>query len=360
MKNIYFVLLLIPFFTSAQVVDEIIQIDTTFETLKVVYKPEITSSYYFKKVAVFADDTSKIAIEKSYTNYGQNGVYKVYYPNGRLKIKTVFANNKIYGEWTYYDENGLIIIKGLYRDGTKHGFWAYKSLMIYGRYKNGYKNKRWKRIDESENKYISHYKMGELKSGEGFGDEIPFYLSTPRKADVNRDTNQLLSNIRDTISIEKEYEQAISFITKNVMFRKSLKKHFGSSIRKSLGVKKAFDKNERFKFILSPEIKALKITKFFKESEEGLILVASIDTVLKEKATDLKQLFSGETIKKDKNLFNNSTDKESLMVITFSEVKMNLLRLDIDWTFKEEKSKFRILLYFDNNDVLKGAEYEKP
>ena len=67
----------------------------------------------------------------------------MYYPNGRLKIKTVFANNKIHGEWTYYGLDGVIITKGVYREGVKYGYWAYKSLRTYGRYKKGFKNKKW-------------------------------------------------------------------------------------------------------------------------------------------------------------------------------------------------------------------------
>ena len=360
MKKIFFLIFLIPFFASAQVEEEIVQVDTTFETIKVIYKPEISSSYYFKKVAVFADDTSQIAIEKSYTNYGQNGLYKVYYPSGRLKIRTVFANSKIYGEWTHYNEEGIIITKGLYKRGIKHGYWAYKSLKIYGRYKKGYKNKRWKRIDESENKYISHYKMGKLKSGEGFGDEIPLCVVPVKEKDIVIDTSGNLVEVKDTTSICKEYEQTISFLSSNVMFRKALKKHFGTSMKKSIAVKKQFDEKERFQFVLSPEIISLDLLKFIKESDSEDIVVKSIDAILKRKKGELENVFSGEKIKDDLNLFNNSTDKKSLMVITFSEVKMNLLRLDIDWTFKEEKSKFRILLYFDNKGVLKGAEYEKP
>ncbi len=361
MKKIFLLFLLVPFFTSAQIVEEVVQIDTTREVIRVIYKPKNTSGYYFKKVAVFANDTSQIAIEKSYTNYGQNGIYKVYYPNGKLKIKTVFANNKIFGEWTYYGLDGIIITKGNYREGVKQGYWAYKSLRIYGRYKNGYKNKRWKRFDESENKYISHYKYGELKSGEGYGEEIPFYLNTAKKeVEVDIDTSIVVANFKDTTSVIKEYEQTISFLSNNVMFRKALKKHFGSSMKKSVSVKKTFDKNDRFKFVISPEVTALSLSKFMQESESGEIVVESIDEVLKKNSAGLNQYFSGEKIKESLNLFNNSTDKESPMEIVFSEVKHNLLRLDVNWTFKEEKNKFRVLLYFDNKGVLKGAEYEKP
>jgi len=346
---------------NAQIVEEVVQIDTTLETIRVIYKPEIASTYYFKKVAVFADDTAQIAVEKSYTNYGQNGVYKVYYPSGRLKIKTVFANNKIHGECVYYDPEGIIITKGVYREGIKHGYWAYKSLKIYGRYKKGYKHGKWKRFDNNEDKFISHYKAGELKAGEGFGNEIPFYLNTQKKIDKTPAEENLENpvEVKDTTRISKEYEQAIAFLTGNVMFRKALKKHFGTSMKKSVAIKKQYDK-DRFQFKLSPEIKALDLSKFIKSGEDNKIVVERIDKILKAQKPALLALFSGNKISDNQHLFNNSTDKESQMVITFSAVKMNLMRLDVDWTFKEEKSKFRILLYFDNDGVLKGAEYESP
>ncbi|MDB4533545.1 hypothetical protein N9242_01640 [Vicingaceae bacterium] len=365
MKNIFFLFLLIPFLTSAQVVDEVVQIDTTFETLKVIYKPENSSSYYFKKVAVFADDTSQIAVEKSYTNYGQNGIYKVYYPNGRLKLKTVYANSKIYGEWTHYDPEGKILIKGKYKEGLKHGYWIYKYLNIYGRYKKGYKHKRWVRKDDSENRYVSHYSMGKLKAGEGFGSEIPSYLNTIKdifkKKNVGAiDTNLIVSENIDTLSISREYAQAISFLTENWMFRKALKKHFGTSLKKSMAIKKTFGDDERFNFVISPNVEALVLEKFFEENQSGEIVVPAIAELLIKKSTELKEAFSGEKVKEEKNLYNNSSDKESSMVVTFSEVKYNLLRLDVNWTFKEETKKFQILLYYNNKGVLKGAEYQKP
>ncbi|PCI94039.1 MAG: hypothetical protein COB15_15080 [Flavobacteriales bacterium] len=355
MKKLLLLVVLFPFFTSAQVVEELIQIDTTSETIKVIYKPKTTSSYYFKKIAVFADDTSQIAIEKSYTSYGQNGIYKVYYPSGRLKIKTVFANNKVHGEWTYYGLDGIIITKGIYKEGVKHGYWAYKSLRIYGRYKKGLKNKKWKRFDESENKYISHYKKGVLTSGEGVGDEVPTYLSKPKQP-KSVDTNTIVEV--DTNKISKEYEQTIAFLTNNVLFRKALKKHFGTSMKNSLAIKKLFDK-ERFQFAISPEITALSISTFIKESEEGKIVVANIDSLLKNEKVNIQQEFSGKKIEENQTLKNNSTDLESPMKIAFSEVKFNLLRLDVIWTFKEEGRKFQVLLYFDEKGKLKGAEYEK-
>jgi hypothetical protein len=362
MKYIFFIFVLIPFFSFAQVVEEFVQLDTIVETLKVIYQPEIKSSHYIKKVAVFAENTSQVAIEKSYTNYGQNGLYKVFYPNGSLKIKTVFSHNKIHGEWTYYDLEGIILIKGIYEEGIKDGYWAYKSLKTYGRYRKGQKHKKWKRKDESGNKYITHYKRGTLKLGKGFGIKIPSVLKLGKKKEktVQMDTNSIAVVKKDTLSIDQEYEQAISFLTENWTFRKMLKNYLGTSIKKRAAVKKAFDRKEHFQFVVSSEVKALELTSFIKESEAGKIVVEKIDAILKKKSVELMQVFSGEEIKNNLNLRNNSTDKESFMEVVFSEVKHNLLRIDVNWMFKDEKSKFKILLYFDDEGVLKGAEYEKP
>ena len=362
MKNIFLILLLIPFFSLAQVVEEVVQVDTIAETLRVIYRPENKTTHYIKKIAVFAEDTSQVAIEKSFTSSGQNGLYKVFYPNGRLKIKTVFNKNKIHGEWTYYDAEGIILVKGIYEEGVKEGYWAYKSKKSYGRYRKGKKHGRWKRKDEKGNKFISQYKHGQLKSGKSFGVKMPSLLKKGKKKvnEVQKDTNIVAVNgkkmdtnivtlhVTDTLHVEKEYEQAISFLTENWAFRKMLKNHFGTSIKRRAAVKKQFDRNDRFKFVVSSEIKALEMTSFIEESEAKKIVVAKIDTILKSKSVELRQVFSGKKIKENQNLWNNSTDKSSAMQVVFSEVKFNLLRLDVDWTFKEEKSKFKILLFFND------------
>ena len=360
MKNIFFLFFFIPFFSTAQVVEELVLVDTIVETLNVIYKADIQSAHYIKKVAVFADDTAQIAVEKSYTNSGQNGLYQVFYPTGRLKIKTVFSHNKIHGEWTYYDPEGIILIKGIYQEGIKDGYWAYKSLKTYGRYKKGNKHRKWKRKDESGNKYKSKYRRGELKTDKGFGIKLPSVLKKGKKKEEVIDTNRVVVIVKDTLSVDKEYEQAIAFLTENWTFRKMLKNHFGTSMKKSAAVKKAFDRKEHFQFVISSEVKALELSSFIKESETGEIVVAKIDAILKKKSLELIQDFSGEKIKEDLNLWNNSTDKASAMEIVFSAIKHNLLRLDVNWTFNQEKNKFKILLYFDEKRVLKGAEYQKP
>ena len=369
-----FMLKVVLFFSSiigvlssfSQGVEERIKLDTINETINVIYKSDIQTTYYYKKVAVFADDTSQVAIEKSFNKFGQNGLYKVYYPSGRLKIKTVFANNKINGEWTYYGTDGIIITKGIYKDGVKHGYWAYKSLRIYGRYKKGYKNKKWKRFDKNEKKYLSHYKNGILTGGEGYdGDEkvdgVPvrrniFARIFSKKAERPENVEE-----KDTIRgepiqeyqgviISKEYQQAISFLSTNALFRRNAKSHFGGSIKK-------YFKKDKFQFVINPTIKNLSIDYFLKESEAGNIVVANIDSTLKNNVEILQQTFANKEVFKEDALSSNSTDPASPIKVILSEVKYNLLRVDIIWS--NENKKYQLLLYYDNDGILKGAEYEK-
>jgi len=353
----------------SQVVDEIVQLDTTFETLKVIYKPIVSSTYYFKKIAVFAADTSQVAIEKTFTNYGQNGVYKVYYPTGRLKVFTVFANNKINGEWTWYDKKGIILVKGIYKNGVKNGYWAYKHLKIYGRYKKGLKNRKWKRFDVNKKKYISHYKKGILISGEGYGnDRLP--------SEIIKDsayTKQNNINGNGVAQKTKEYDQAISFLTENIVFKKKLKAYFGGSSLKEIRAIKKYYKQDKFQFSISPSIINLDYGSFYKESIEGKIQVPIIDSLLKMHTVSITPHIT-KVVKEDNNLRESSTKKTSAMLVYFGEVKDNLLRIDVvkndeepvgtnflkNYNSANKNQKFSILLYFNNEGILKAAEYQKP
>lgn len=364
--TIFFSIFLSGLCSFSQIVDEKIQIDTIFETVKVIYKPIDRSTYFYKKIAVFADDTSQIAIEKTYTNQQKNGIYKAYYPNGKLKIKTVYGNDKIHGEWTYFNSDGIIITKGVYKEGVKFGYWAYKSRRIYGRYKKGLKHKKWKRFrkneknNKTEKKYVSHYKHGKLTGGEGFGNEKPIILY---KGDsVNESTIPLY----DEKEISKEYQQAISFLTENTVFRRAIKGKFGGSIKK-------YFKDEKFSFGLSSSLLPLDISSFIEESKAEKILVSKIDSILKNNPDSLKLSFSDVVIEKNEALYKCSTDSTSLMWVFFSRVNNNLMRIDvvkydkhvenkdtpISYKEVEDRKKFKILLYFDDNKVLTGAEYEK-
>lgn len=372
MSKIKFQLVLTFFLIStlsfSQVLEETILLDTIIEKINVIYKPIISSTYYFKKTAVFANDTSQVAIEKSFTSYGQNGLYKVFYPSGRLRVKTVFANNNINGEWSWYDEKGTILVKGIYKDGVKHGFWAYKWLKIYGRYKKGLRNGKWYELDPNEKKIKSHYKNGILMHGKGFGDEnrIPF---TPVDSN-NTNQNTIVSN--DNAQLIKEFEQAISFLTVNIAYRKALKEHFGKGDLKEIrAIKKHFVK-DKFQFSVAPTFFNLENTSFLQESKEGKIVVSTIDSILKLDTTYFDDVEKLETIKKV-DLSQYSTNTASSMTVYFGKTAKNIWRIDVvrfnepvtenDFENKYKSAtatqKFQILLYFENGK-LKGAEYEKP
>ena len=219
MKHFFsFFLFITPIISFTQVVEETIQIDTITETIKVIYKPSVSTTYYTKKIAVFAADTTQFAIEKSTNRTGNSGLYKVFYPDGSIKIKTVYANNKLNGEWTYYNKNGVIQIKGNYQQGVKHGYWAYKTIKTYGRYRNGLKFWRWHTKNDKREK--STYKKGVLVRGKGYGNEK---ISTPPKKIKSKNRNQKKEVNKTIIG---EYEQAILFLKENLVFKKTLKEHF--------------------------------------------------------------------------------------------------------------------------------------
>lgn len=124
MDNILLLICFIHFslVVKSQVVEETIQLDTITKKIKVIYRPSYThpTTHYTKKIGVFPDDTSQIAIEKTYIRNQLNGIYKVYYPSGQLMVKAVFANDKHNGEFTWYQPNGIIKVKGIYKNDIKH------------------------------------------------------------------------------------------------------------------------------------------------------------------------------------------------------------------------------------------------
>lgn len=347
---------LLPILTYSQVVDEVIPLDTTFETVQVIYQPSETSTYYIKKVAVFANNPAQIAIEKSYTRGVQNGIYNVYYPNGQLKVKTVYANNKLNGEWTWYNPEGTILVKGIYVNGIKHGFWAYKAIRTYGRYKNGLKHKKWYVLDANHDKIKSTYKKGVLVKGKGVN------INNVIAPDTNYVQNDTLiveatEPTEKPNSIKKEYQQAVDFLATNFLFKKKIKAHFKKDIQQ---FKKNY-KKDVFQFVIETNVPTMEINTFLNLSKEGKVEVATIDSVLKADTETLKQNFNQTNIQLAKELANYSTNKDALVHVYFSEVNNQLLRVDVIWKAEKEveNNTYKILLYFNSEGILKGAEYQK-
>ncbi len=346
--------LLFPILTYSQVVDEIIPLDTTSEIIQVIYEPTETESYYQKKIAVFANNTSQIAIEKTYARGVQNGIYKAYYPDGKIKVKTVYANGKINGEWTWYNPEGKILIKGIYVDGVKHGYWAYKNIKTYGRFKKGLMHRTWYVLDANQYKTKSTYKNGELVKGDGVS--LGFILV----ADTNYVQNDTLiveatQPIEMPITAGTEYQQAIDFLASNFIFRKNIKAYFKKDIQQ---FKKNY-KRDVFQFNIARKVPSINIDLFLEQSKNGQIEVSLIDSALKNNTDNYKKYFSSTNIQFNNGIEKQATNPEAPVLINFSEVNQQLLAVDVVWKIKEEYKTFKILLYFDEEGTLKAAEYQK-
>lgn len=342
----------------AQVVEETIQLDTITETIEVIYKPSESSSYYEKKIGVFANDTSQIAIEKTYARGVQNGIYKVYYPSGKLKVKAVFANGKHNGEFTWYQPDGIIYVKGVYKEGIKHGYWAYKHLKIYGRYKKGKRHRMWYTPDANNKKVKSHYKNGVLVKGKGFGNDN--FVNTNDSVYQKNDTTIVESTQPNSIKKENiHFNQAIEFLEHNAVFRKTIKTHFKKDIQK---YKKNY-KQDVFQFKVAKTTPSMEINSFLAKSKAGEVKVAVIDYILKNEADNLKQKFNTTNVSIDKEVVHKASNKEAQTTVYFSELHYNLMRIDVVWNPEKEiktaETTFKILLYFDDDGTLKGAEYLK-
>lgn len=358
-KVLVFICFILPFTASAQIVEEVIQLDTITETIKVIYQPTKSTSYFQKKIAVYASDTSQVAIEKTYTRGVQNGIYKVFYPTGELKIKAVFANDKKNGEWVWYNIDGIILVKGVYKNNVKYGYWAYKHLKIYGRYKNGKRHKKWYQADVNNKKTKSRFKNGVLVKGKGFGNTKMEII--PDTVYQKEDTTIVESSQPKAEKIEnKLYNQTIDFLASNAVFRKTIKVHFKKDIQK---FKKNYNKDV-FQFKIANTTPKMEIHSFIQQSADGKIDVAVIDYILKNEKENLKSKFNVIDVSVDDNLVAMATDKEAEVTAYFSELHYNLLRIDVVWNptkeIKTPNTTFKILLYFDDNGVLKGAEYNEP
>ncbi len=362
----------------AQIVEETIQLDTITEKMEVIYRPSYIhpTTHYTKKIAVYANDTSKVAIEKTYIRNKLNGIYKVFYPSGQQKVKAVYANGNPNGEFTWYNENGIIRIKGIYKDSVKHGFWAYKYLKVYGRYKRGKKHGKWYKVDNNDYKVKSWYKFGKLIKGKGFemddaiAEEQLDTISQPVKVNTDTSATQQVveSNTKD--EIVPEYEQVVYYLKNNFILKKTLKAHFGKKTKDLWKFKKNY-KSEVFQYKLSNTIMPLNIEHFMKKSNEGKIVVAKVDSVLKN-TTDIAQKFASKKVANNNTLSTYSTKKDAAITVYFSEVIDNLIRVEIIWNKEEQEfssdeelfnevagdKKFSILLYFNDKGELTAAEYQ--
>lgn len=345
--------------------------DTTTYTVKIV---SIENGHYIKETAYFTDNPSKIAFERNFLNGNQNGLFKLYYPNGKIKVKAIFYNNKLNGELSVYRNDGYLTIKGEYKNGLKHGYWAYRLKKCYGRYKHNLRNGKWKCFNQEEKKYTAYFDDGNInnkKDNQHFaldkiGEDLPPLTNNHNSLSIHED-----SSYQKTINNPK-YEQAINYLRSNLLLHSNIKDHYHQGFKQNRAFRKYFE-NKLFRFVLSPYVVKTGISTFIKESNHFKIEVPIIDSVLKQQPNKLLTQFEKHQTKHIPQLSNYSTDTTSILTVYFSQAEKNLLRIDIIRTeepihkmdylsvYKNAKPEqiFRILLYFNEKNQLKGAEYEK-
>lgn len=350
-KNLLLLLPFIPFLSFSQSIKETIVIDSISQVYDVIYLPTKEKGIFQKKTAVFSNDTSIVAIEKNFSNGRQNGIYKVYYPSGKLRIFTIYANNKINGDWSNYDEGGILVTKGKYQAGIKHGYWAYRSEKCYGKYRNGLKSGKWKCFNQNGGKHVNYY-----KKGKGKFKDFEKEHSTP-------------SQKNKTTPIKKEYANAINHIARNYYFRKVLKDYYCKTKAERNKFNRYFSKNDNFRFFIAPIIVPTGMADLI--TNNGNIKTIKIDSILKTNTKQYDTIFSNYKAYPNTNISSYSTDTSSTFSVFFSEIKNNLLRVDLieypstlerdysDSHTSGKGEKFAILFYFNDAKEVIEIKYQK-
>jgi hypothetical protein len=370
LKHIFFIFILLPFIIKGQqVVEEVIPVDTSFITYKVIYK-ETVGDYFQLKRAVFADDTSVIAIEKNYSNGIQNGITRVFYPSGKLRIKAIYGNAKLQGEWTLYDENGIIDIKGVYNYGIKDGYWAYKSQKTYGRYSNGVKHRNWVKKDINNVKHKAFYWNGKKKSGSAiFEENYKTYSDTIFAAST---TDSSSTNMNESkVPIDIKYINTFKHIAQNYYFRKAAKDYFRSSKKERAKFIDTYVDLEKdvFKIKIAPAIYPLDINPFLKSEK---LEKPTLDSLLKVNGTTIQQTLINTPITEQIGFSRYSIDNNSAIVLYASEISNNLILINlVEYTEKyEEKAlmekpdttthkTLNMLFLFNQNNEIIEVLYQK-
>lgn len=81
----------------------------------------------------------------------KEGLFKLYFENGKLEIEGSLAKNKNNGEWKYYYPEGMLQSKGNFKNDTLTGkwFWFHKNGHISesGVFRNGLREGEWQSLD---------------------------------------------------------------------------------------------------------------------------------------------------------------------------------------------------------------------
>lgn len=359
-KTLLSFLILIPFLSyNQEIIEEIIPIDTNTITYRVIHK-ETVGEYFQLKQYVFADDTATIAIEKNFSNGNQNGITRVFYPSGKLRIKALYGNNKLQGEWTSFDEKGIIEIKGLYNFGVKHGYWAYKKEGVYGRYVKGKKHRNWKKKDKNGVKHKAWYWKGEFKRGaEIFNEDYIEYADTAYVAQSQKNDSLVATENKNIVvlNVDEKYLNTVKYLSGNYYLRKVCKDYFRPSKkeRKTFVDENVDYEKDVLKFQVASTIIPIDISYF---NEQKKLFKPTLDSLVKANGEAINQSLKSVEQQTENDLEKLSTDKQANLVFFFSKISNRLVVLEVI-----EKSKpdirMKVLVLLDENNEVKEVEYQQ-
>jgi hypothetical protein len=359
-KAIFNLFILIPLISfSQEVIEETFPIDTLNITYKVIHK-ETVGDYFQLKRYVFADDTSVVAIEKNFSNGNQNGLTRVYYPSGKLRVKALYGNNRLQGEFVNYDENGKILIKGVYNYGVKHGYWAYVNERTYGRYVKGKKHRNWKKKDKNGVKYKAWYWRGEFKRGaEIFNDDYVEYTDTAYVA-LAQNTDSLNTTENKNIvvlNVDEKYLNTVKYLSGNYYLRKVCKDYFRPSKKeRKIFVDENVDyEKDVLKVHVSSEIIPIDISYF---NEQKKLLKPTLDSLIQANGEAINQELKSIEKSVENDLEKLSTAKDANLELFFSEITDRLIVLEIIENANPDIRMKALVLLDENNKVLE-VEYQK-
>lgn len=97
----------------------------------------------------------------------QDGQYRLYYPDGKLKAECFYQKGVLHGPSKFYSPKGILLAESLYQKGKREGEcrWYYASGKLYTlqRFQNGLWHGKQEYFYESgQPKTMLHYKRGKL------------------------------------------------------------------------------------------------------------------------------------------------------------------------------------------------------
>ncbi len=99
-----------------------------------------------------------------------NGLYKIYYPNGNVKMEVRSKNGRPDGEGKFYDEVGNLLFSGTFKNGVIHGkmynYYADGTVRNEMNYVNGVQHGTYKTYKENGDLAINvEFEQGKAISG---------------------------------------------------------------------------------------------------------------------------------------------------------------------------------------------------